>query len=151
MNEVLCHLWRFPTILNRGRSTLLKTWSTDDYLWENYTTTMQNDPVLTNSHDTRSYRAFESQCDYILERHLWVIIQKIVSYYQMIFLFCYPLWRHQVPISMLYTCCVDMATDTTSCPCRQNQATFGSFAACTLPIAGDFEYIWAKPATSRIM
>ena len=40
---------------------------------------------------------------------------------------------------MLYTCCVDMAANTTSCQCRQNQATF---AACTLPIAGDFEYIF---------
>ena len=41
-----------------------------------------------------------------------------------------------------YTCCVDMAIGSTSCPCRQSQTTFGSFAACTLPIAGDFEYIF---------
>ena len=54
----------------------------------------------------------------------------------------YALRRHQVAISMLYTCCVDMTTNRTSYPCRQNQITFGSFEACTLPIAGDFEYIF---------
>ena len=52
----------------------------------------------------------------------------------------YALWRHQVVMSMTYTCCVEMATKMTSCPCRQNQATFGSFG--TLPIAGDFKYIF---------
>ena len=68
------------------RVVILKPWSTDDYLRDNCTPTIQSDPVLTNSHETRSYRALKSQCDYILERHLWVIIKKIVSYYQMIFL-----------------------------------------------------------------
>ena len=32
-------------------------WSTDDYMRDNYTPTIQSDPVLTNSHETRSYRA----------------------------------------------------------------------------------------------
>ena len=62
----------------------LKPWSTDDYLRDNYTPTIQSHPVLINSHETRSYRALKSQWDYMLERHLWVIIQKIVGYYQMI-------------------------------------------------------------------
>ena len=42
-----------------------------------------------------------------------------------------------------------MATDTTSCPRRQNQTTFGSFAACTLPIAGDFGYIYFRSSVNR--
>ena len=57
----------------------------------------------------------------------------------------YALWQHQVVISMLSTCCADMATHTTTCPYRQNQATFGSFVVCTLPIAGDFEYLFLDP------
>ena len=55
-------------------SLSLKPWSTDDYLRDNYTPTIQSGPVLINSHETRSYPALKSQWDYILERHLWVII-----------------------------------------------------------------------------
>ena len=40
---------------------------------------------------------------------------------------------------MMHTSCVDTATDTKSCQWHVNQATFGSLAACTLPIVSDFE------------
>ena len=49
--------YEFP-IARRG--VILKPWSTDDYLRDNYTPTIQSDPVLTNSHETRSYRVLKS-------------------------------------------------------------------------------------------
>ena len=136
--------------MNRGRNTLLKPWSSDDYLWDNYTPTMQSDPVLTNSHKTRSYGAFKSQYDYILERHLWVIIQKIVSYYQMIFLLVILFGD----IRSQYLCCTPVVLTWQPIRPTAHAGRVRPVLVVLRPVPCRLQVIfniWAKPATLRIM